>query len=126
MRLWPISNRSGGAFPVYMSLCENRLTDQSPLHGFRHCTHRVRAAIITAGTPTPMPIFASVDSPLLGFSDDGGVVAVEVAEAELVLDVVARRVSNDVGIPVLYTIYDDAVSSISSDVGTISVPMSLR
>ena len=51
-----------------------------------------------------MPIFASVDSPLLGFSYDGGVVAVEVAEAELVLNVVATRVSNDVGTLVLYTI----------------------
>jgi hypothetical protein len=66
-----------------------------------------------------MPIFASVDSLPSGFSDDGGVVSVEVAEAELVLDVVATRVSNDVGTPVLYTIYDDAVSSISPDVGTI-------
>jgi hypothetical protein len=63
----------------------------------------------TAGTPTPIPIFASFDSPSFGLSADGAVVAVAVGEGGFVVGVlvdVRTRVSNDVGTRV--------VSSISS------------
>jgi hypothetical protein len=41
-----------------------------------------------AGTPTPVPIFASVDSPPCGLPvDDGGILAVGVAEGGLVIEV---------------------------------------
>jgi hypothetical protein len=93
----------------------------------------VRAARTTAGTPTPIPIFASVDSPSSGLSADGAFVAVAVCEGKFVVDVpvdVRTRVCNDVGIGLLYgTSVDDVVVSGSgpdSDDCKISVPSSFR